>query len=145
MCARLDLPELISCFSLLHWRRFPEYASGWRAGNGREKERPLVFLYQTLLIARPLFWSSPLSEGLEYGLILLATAGEKLKETRNVRRQTAWGGQCKMSPSESSEFFMGLSCYWLSPREPTATLAILWQNSWSVTGQTNEKLTSVCN
>ena len=31
----------------------------------------------------------------------------------------------------------------LSPRGSTATLTILWRNSWSITGQTHEKLTSI--
>ena len=33
---------------------------------------------------------------------------------------------------------------WLSPRGSTATLTMLWRNSWSITGQTHEKLTSIC-
>ena len=32
----------------------------------------------------------------------------------------------------------------LSPRGSTATLIMLWRNSWSITGQTHEKLTSIC-
>ena len=33
---------------------------------------------------------------------------------------------------------------WLSPCGSTATLTMLWCNSWSITGQTHEKLTSIC-
>ena len=32
----------------------------------------------------------------------------------------------------------------LSPRGSTATLTMLWRNSWSITGQTHRKLTSIC-
>ena len=32
----------------------------------------------------------------------------------------------------------------LSPRASTATLTMLWRNSWSITGQTHKKLTSRC-
>ena len=32
----------------------------------------------------------------------------------------------------------------LSPRGSTATLTMLWRNSWSITGQTHEKQTSKC-
>ena len=32
----------------------------------------------------------------------------------------------------------------VSPRGSTATLTMLWRNSWSITGQTHEKLTSIC-
>ena len=51
--------------------------------------------------------------------------------------------------------FMRLSCYWqwislvacgstrLSPRGKTATLTMLWRDSWSVTTQTRENVTSI--
>ena len=32
----------------------------------------------------------------------------------------------------------------LSPRGSAATLTMWWQNSWSITGQTHKKLTSIC-
>jgi len=32
----------------------------------------------------------------------------------------------------------------ITPRGSTATLTMLWRNSWSITGQTHEKLTSIC-
>ena len=33
---------------------------------------------------------------------------------------------------------------WLSPRGSTATLRMLWRNSWSIIGPTHEKLPSLC-
>ena len=47
----------------------------------------------------------------------------------------------KNKHSHDNSKFLTSCC---SPRGYTATLKMVWRNSWSITGQSNEKLTSIC-
>ena len=55
-------------------------------------------------------------------------------------RDSTWPVSVKLT--NWRQFFCGSTR--LSPRGSTATLTMLWRNSWSITGQTHEKLTSIC-